>query len=387
MYKIGQEEVDAVAKVLLGGQPFRYMKGGECSRFEARYAKYLDVKHVLMTASGTNALTAGLQALQIGPGDEVIVPCHTYMATAVAVLAAGAIPVIVDIADTLTLDPDALEAAVGPRTRAVIPVHMWGLPCDMNRIMDICKRHKLLVIEDACQGVGGGYEGRKLGTIGDMGAFSFNFYKNMTAGEGGAIVTNDPALMQRAQCGIDCCSYYWTGDQKQAEHYISNGARATEIAGAILNVQLDRIDSMIKAMRRQKKRILKETADTGLLPARLNSIDHECGTHTMFTLPSVAQAEAFAAAAGCGIAGKTGRHVYTVWHAILDHKGGHHPSLNPFLMPENKECRMDYSPQMCEKSLDILNRTVMIGNHPDRKRDEVTALIRKLRNAAKEVLS
>jgi dTDP-4-amino-4,6-dideoxygalactose transaminase len=128
----------------------------------------------------------------------VLIPAHTYMATATSVLAAGAIPVIVDIDETLTIDPEALEAAIGPRTRAVVPVHMWGTACAMERIMVIAARHKLIVIEDACQGVGGSYEGRKFGTIGDAGCFSFNYYKNMTAGEGGGVAVNDDTLAERA---------------------------------------------------------------------------------------------------------------------------------------------------------------------------------------------
>src|SRR5690606_12132957 len=132
---------------------------------------WLGTRHVALTVSGTFALTASLIALGIGPGDEVLVPAHTYMATATAVLAAGAIPVIVDVDESITIDPDAVEDAIGPRTKAVIPVHMWGAACNMDAIMRVARRHGLKVIEDTCQGVGGGYEGRKLGTIGDIGAF------------------------------------------------------------------------------------------------------------------------------------------------------------------------------------------------------------------------
>jgi len=386
MYRIGQKEVDAVARVLLSGKIFRYGPKTECARFERRYARFLGVKHVVMTASGTNALTAALVGLRIGPGDEVIVPACTYMATAIAVLAAGAIPVIAEVDDSITIDPEDVERKIGPRTRAVIPVHMWGLPCNMDAIMDIAERHGLLVVEDACQAVGGGYKGRMLGSIGHAGAFSFNYYKNMTAGEGGAVVTNDARVMERARCMIDCCSFYWNGRDEYTEHFASNGARATEIAGAILNVQLDRIRGIINALRRRKQRILRETEDTGLQPIRAHSLDWECGSHVMYILPSAQQAEAFARIVGCGIAGRTGRHVYTEWDPILDRKGAHHPALNPYLLPENRECRKEYSKDMCPRSLDILNRTVMIGTHPDRKRPDVTRLIRRIRRAAREVL-
>jgi len=388
MLRVGQKEADAVAKVLLSGKVFRYGKlGGQCERFERRYAKYLGVKHVWLTSSGTTALTAALAGLGIGPGDEVAVPACTYMATPISVLAAGAIPVIVDIDESITMDPKALDAAVGPRTRAVVPVHMWGLPCDMKRIARVARKHGLLVVEDACQGVGGSYEGRKLGSIGSTGAFSFNYYKNMTCGEGGAVVTDDPQVAERAGCLIDCCRFYWDGRQEGFRPFTSNGSRASELEGAMMNVQLDRLDPMIRAMRRQKHRILRETAETHLEPIRANSLEHECGSHVMYTLPSQAQADAFAELTGGTVAGKTGRHVYTEWDAIFNHRGAHHPALDPFKLPANRRCRKTYTKSMCAASLEILNRTVMLTNHPDHTRAEVTERIRTIRRAAKQVLS
>jgi len=169
MYVVGREEIEAVARVIGSGALFRYGVGSECDRFEARYAGYLGRKHFTLAASGSNALAAAMTAVGLGPGDEVLVPAHTYMATATSVLAVGAIPVIVDIDETLTIAAAAVEAAIGPRPRAVVPVPMWGAACDMDAIMAVAERHNLLVIEDACQGVGGGYEGRKLGSIGHVG--------------------------------------------------------------------------------------------------------------------------------------------------------------------------------------------------------------------------
>ena len=387
MLRVGQKEVDAIAKVLLSGKVFRYGGlGGQCGRFERRWAKYLGVKCVWMTSSGTTALTAALAGLGIGPGDEVAVPACTYMATVISVLAAGAIPIVVDVDESITMDPRALARAIGPRTRAVVPVHMWGLPCDMGRIMRFARKHGLLVVEDACQGVGGGYEGRKLGSIGHAGAFSFNYYKNMTCGEGGAVVTNDERVGERAGCMVDCCRFYWDGREDSFVPYAANGARASEIEGAMMNAQLDRIDPMIRAMRRQKKRILRETADAGLTPIRHNSPDHECGTHVMYLLPTAEGADEFARLAGGTVAGKTGRHVYTEWDPLFAHRGAHHPAMDPFRLPANKPCRTKYTKQMCSTSLGILNRTVMLGNHPDRTRSDVTALIRKIKLAARAVL-
>src|SRR5438552_5280194 len=132
MYAAGQEEIDAIANVIRNHALFRYGIGNECDRFEERYARYLGTKHFALAASGSNALAAAMIGVGLGPGDEVIIPAHTYMATATSVLAAGAIPIIVDIDETLTIDPAALAAAIGPRTRGVVPVHMWGTACDMD---------------------------------------------------------------------------------------------------------------------------------------------------------------------------------------------------------------------------------------------------------------
>ena len=386
MYRVGQKEIDEVAKVIASGKVFRYGIGGQCDRFERRYAKELGVKYVYMTASGTNSLTAALVGLGIGPGDEVIVPACTYMATAVAVCAVGAIPIIVDVDDTITIDPKAVEASIGPQTRAVIPVHMWGLCCDMDKIMKVARRHKLFVVEDACQAVGGGYKGKMLGAIGHVGAFSFNYYKNMTAGEGGAVVTNDERAYHRVRCAVDCCGYYWKGRESWGEHFVSNGARASELEGAMLNAQLDQLPGMIKALRRQKKRVLKETADTGLKPVRAPSLDYECGSTVLYTLDTAEKADKFAELVGGTVTLKTGRHVYTEWDPIFAHKGAHHEALNPFKLRENRKCRMKYTKDMCPQSLDILGRTVMVGLHPDNKRDRVTAIIRKIKDAARQVL-
>jgi dTDP-4-amino-4,6-dideoxygalactose transaminase len=367
VYLAGEEEIAAIAKVIRSGALFRYGVGHECDRFEKRYAAHLGVRDFALAASGSNALAAAMIAVGLGPGDEVLIPAHTYMATATSVLTVGAIPVIVDIDESLTIDPRAVEAAIGPRTRAVVPVHMWGTACAMGAIMDIARRRGLLVIEDACQGVGGGYEGRKFGSIGDIGCFSFNFYKNMTCGEGGGVAVDSDALAERARCAIDPCHFYWQGRHDTEQPFSANGARASELMGAMLNVQLDRIDGMIGAMRRERDRILDGVAplaNLGVKAAPLNSAKHDCATHVILSLPSAEGAQRFTALFPCVIAGRTGRHNYTEWDQVLMGLGAAHPKMNPFEFPANAECRRTYSKTMCARSLEILNRTVMVPTHP-----------------------
>ncbi|MBI1775760.1 MAG: aminotransferase class I/II-fold pyridoxal phosphate-dependent enzyme [Proteobacteria bacterium] len=389
MYVVGQAEIDAIAKIINSKALFRYGIGGECDRFETRYARYLASRHFMLAASGSNALAAAMIAAGLGPGDEVLIPAHTYMASATSVLAVGAIPVIVDVDETLTIDPDALEDAIRPRTRAVVPVHMWGAACNMDRIMAIAGKHDLIVIEDACQGVGGGYKGRRLGSIGQLGAFSFNYYKNMTSGEGGGVATSDAKLAERVRCAIDPCHFYWNGRSDAIQPFVTNGARASELMGAMLNVQLDRLDGMIAAMRAERRRVLdgtKHLGNLGLRPTPMHSPDDDCATQTMYTLPSETAADRFIKIFPSVIAGRTGRHTYTEWDQVLMGAGAAHPAMNPYNMPANAECRRSYSKDMCARSLEILNRTVMVATHPLHTERDVEDMIHNIGEAARVAL-
>ncbi len=391
MYVVGEEEIEALAQVIRSGRLFRYGEGeSECDRFERRYAEYLGVDHTALTVSGTYALSAAMIAVGLGPGDEVLIPAHTYMATATAVLTTGAIPVIVDVDESITISPEAIEAAIGPRTKAIVPVHIWGAACNMNAIMEIAERHGLSVIEDACQGVGGGYEGRMFGSIGHIGAFSFNYYKNMTSGEGGAISTSDEELAKRARCAIDPCHFYWTGREDGMKPFAGNGGRASELQGAMLNVQLDRLGGMIAKMRAQKKKIVSATArldNLGLKLSPMNSPDHDCAAHVMYLMPTVEQAAKFVKVFPAVIAGKTGRHTYTEWDQVLMGVGAAHPAMNPYNHPDNAECRTEYSKDMCAGSLDILNRTVMVPTNPTDTDAETDGIIHNIEMAARVALA
>jgi len=388
MYTVGEEEIEAIARVIRSGALFRYRENSECERFERRYAEALGVAHLDLSASGTLALSAALIGLGIGPGDEVLVPAHTYMATATSVLAVGAIPVLVEVDASITIDPEALEAAIGPATRAVIPVHMWGAACAMDRIMEIARRHGLFVIEDACQGVGGGYEGRMMGSIGHAGAFSFNYFKNMTSGEGGGVATSDKAVAERVRCSIDPCHFYWQGREEDLRPFAGAGARASELMGAMLNVQLDRIEGIVSAMRRNRRRILDQTrglGNLGLSLTPMHSPDYDCGAQLMFNLPSAGAAAAFAGLTGGVVAGRTGRHTFVNWEQILTHEGAHHPSVDPYNLPQNAGTRRDIPEGFGARSLDILDRTVMVPMDPGHTEEDLEAIAHNIRLAATEV--
>ena len=244
-----QQEERALLDVLHSGQwwsgaqaydPDGSEVPSKVSVFETAFAAYCGATYGLACSTGTAAIEIALKAAGIGPGDEVIVPPYTFLATASAPLLVGAIPVFCDIqADTLNLDPDRVEAAITPHTRAIIPVHFAGLAADMDRLVAIGRAHNLFVLEDAAHAHGATSNGRYLGTIGDAGTFSFQASKNMTAGEGGLILTNDGQLAEL------CNSYIWAG-RKLAfawyEHFrLGWNFRLTEFQAALLSEQLTRL--------------------------------------------------------------------------------------------------------------------------------------------------
>jgi dTDP-4-amino-4,6-dideoxygalactose transaminase len=191
---LGQEEIDAVADVIRSGI---VAQGPRVKELEAAWAEYCGVRHAIATSNGTLALMALFEQLGIGPGDEIITVAHTFAATANAILSTGAVPVFIDIEpDTYLIDAKRIEAAITPRTRAIVPVHLYGLVADMDMILAIAGRHGLDVVEDACQAHGAMYRGRRAGSFGH-GAFSLYATKNMTTGEGGFVTTNDDGLADR----------------------------------------------------------------------------------------------------------------------------------------------------------------------------------------------
>ena len=236
----GKEEEHALLRALHSGK-WGKLDGGEVRRFEERFADYCGAKHGIAVVNGTISLRIALMAAGIEAGDEVIIPPYTFFATASAVVEANATPIFVDIdRATFNIDPAAIEAAITKRTRAIIPVHLGGLPCDMDAIMAIAQRHGLVVIEDAAHAHGSAYRGRNVGGIGHMGSFSFQSSKNLTCGEGGIIVTNDDAFAERCRSIHNCGRV--PGGAWYEHHVISGNYRLGEFAGAILNCQFERLE-------------------------------------------------------------------------------------------------------------------------------------------------
>lgn len=244
IFNLNEEE--AVLNVLRSGNWFY---GERVKEFEKNFSKFQDAKYGITVTNGTSGLEIALKCLGIGAGDEVIVTPYSFISSATSALLANAVPVFADIEeDTFNISPKAIEEAITERTRAIIPVHIGGLPCDMDAIMHIARDNNLKVIEDACHSWGSKWSNIGIGSIGDAGIFSFQMYKNITAGEGGIIITNNRKLAET------CYSYIRVGRKEEEawyKHFILGGCfRMTEIQAAILNVQLSRLEEQNEIRRK-----------------------------------------------------------------------------------------------------------------------------------------
>ncbi len=373
MYRIGKEEIDAVARAINTKDFFKINNSGcEVLNFENELKSYIDTDYCLLMSSGFGSLTSALIGLGIGPGDEVIVPAYTYIATALAVTAVGAIPVIVEVDETLTIDTKEVEKKISKNTKAVIPVHIQGFPCNMSELKDIAQKYNIAIVEDACQSMGGKFNGEYLGTIGDAGAYSYNYYKIMTAGEGGALVTNNRKIYERALIYHDASAVAFFGSQLDGiSEPIFGGTefRISDITGAILREQLKKLPSIMEDLHKNKFKLIDMLSDCGFVAPSHDS-DGDCATTLALRFDTAEKCSKFAE--NCENDGlsvvvpiNTGKHIYTNWTQIMEKRGALHPAMDPFKMDENKGLQMDYTMDMCPRTLNLLARTAYIAINPD----------------------
>ena len=272
----GREEEQRLLATLRSGK-WGKLHGPEVAEFERRFAALHGCKHGIGVVNGTVSLRIALMAAGIRAGDEVIVPPYTFLATATAVVEANAVPVFADVElDTFNLDPKAVAAAITPRTRAIMPVHIAGQPADMKGIMRLARRHKLVVIEDAAHAHAALFDGRPVGSLGHIGSFSFQSSKNLTSGEGGIIVTSDDALAEASRSIHNCGRR--SGGIWYEHHVISGNYRLGEFQGAVLNCQLARLEEQTKLRDRNGGRLARRlSAIPGLYPQRRTP---ECTRHS-----------------------------------------------------------------------------------------------------------
>jgi dTDP-4-amino-4,6-dideoxygalactose transaminase len=365
---IGKEEEDEVLDVIRGGGwLFRY--GDEKDPAFKRKVKTLEemveakfrTKHALAVSSGTSALITALSALGIGPGDEVIVPGYTFIASISSIIIARAVPVLAEVDESLTLDPADVERKISPRTKAIMAVHMLGNPCNLDALGAIASKHKLILIEDAAQAFGGSWKGRRLGTQGRMGIYSFNIFKTINAGDGGMVVTDDDELYFRAfgyhdQGHLPSRSGVEIGNRS----IVGQNYRMNELSGAFLIAQFRRLDTIIGRLREIKTRLKSRLeAVPGLSFRKINDVAGECNTLLTVLLPDADVAAKLAKKLNTTTVSKSGWHVYSNMEQILgknmitDHGCPYNCATYP--------CKQDYRKGMLPRTDDLVARAINIS--------------------------
>ncbi len=366
---VGEEEIQAVAELLRSQALFRHREGGETNQMEQEAASFLGVRHTLMVNSGTSALICALTGVGVGPGDEVIIPGYTFIATAAAVIATGAVPVIAEIDESLGLDPIDAERKITPHTKAIVPVHMRGVPAKLNDLIAMARRNNLRVVEDCCQSVGAEYMGQKVGTFGDAGAWSLNYYKTISAGEGGLVYTDDRDVFERACFAADPGLPMWKEashvSEWQNEPFPRQTYRPSEVLAAIARVQLSKMKIILDHQRTLKKTFLSGLDESGsYFHQYVEDPVGDTGVSASVILHDKEIAIGYAhalKAEGVEVAtiyndGFPDRHIYSYWDAIIE-KRSPHPTGYPWKDPAYKG-NVEYSKDMCPQTLDILGRTL-----------------------------
>jgi dTDP-4-amino-4,6-dideoxygalactose transaminase len=388
---MGDEEIAAAAEVMRSQKLFRYGGTGQCEALEKEAGEWLGVKHAVFLTTGTAGLTCALAALQIGPGDEVIVPGYTYIATAAAVLTVGAVPVIAEIDESLGLDPQDCAGKITPHTRAVIAVHMQGVPCRLDAIRNVARERGLHVIEDCCQAVGSSYRGAKTGVGSSAGSWSLNFFKAITCGEGGLFFTSDADAFERALFQHDPALPMWLKDRPtwHTPPFSRDCYRGNEITAAIARVQLRKLPAILAHCRGLKQRLLGRLAPSPRCYVRQHVDDPagECGFSFAMIARTTDLAQRLTAALRAegleiGSAYNEGfpdRHIYAYWDSIIG-KNAPTPAGYPWKDPAYKG-RVEYARDMCPRTLDILRRALRVSIHMnlrERHIDQIADAVNKV---------
>lgn len=365
MYFIGDEEIEALKKLFEKKRFYRYQSSylSECDLFEKEFSEYTATPHSLLLSSGTNALMVSLLAAGIQPGDEVLVPTYTFVATAAAVVQAGAIPVLVDIDKNLSLDLTQAKKKISDRTKAVILVHMDGLVADVVNTRKFCDEHSLIFIEDVAQAIGASFENKKLGSFGTFGCFSLNENKNISCGEGGIVVMQDRKAYEKAFCLHDTPAQFNPTKKDfftEISPFLGFSMRVSEIQGAIMRVQLKRLDFILGELRKRKTALcdsLRSLSDINVIDAYSPG---ECASSLHLQLADPEKTNLIGKKlreAGYLFAPVTTRpaHASWKWSHLLGERSHLQPDTNPFLKTDKK---YSYHPSEYLQSVEVLMRTM-----------------------------
>jgi dTDP-4-amino-4,6-dideoxygalactose transaminase len=379
--EVGDAELRALERVVRSKNLFRYYGVGEgpqeVAAFEREFAEHMGAGRALAVNAGSSALICGLIGSGVGPGDEVIVPAYTWNATPNAVLAAGALPVLAEVDESLTLDPADAERKITRRTKAILPVHMRGNAADMLSLVELARARGVAVVEDVCQAAGASFAGNRLGTFGDAAAFSLQFNKIITTGEGGVMITSRDDVYATAIEVHDCAGPVRDGGGPP--RFPGWNFRASELTGAVGRVQLARLDGLLERMRANHERL---AAAVGRLPGltlrRSNAFAGDAG----IALVAYAETAALAAEAASALRaegvpatqlyspGFVDLHVYPFWRPVLDAIGAAGAAE-----PE------------CPRTLDLLSRAVHLDVPPQLDQQDLEEYELALRKVALGVLA
>lgn len=389
----GEEEKKAVMEVIDSKSPFRYYGSnvlGKAKEFENALSQKLGNKYTLGVTSGTAALVVALKAAGIGPGDKVIVPACTFLATPGAVICAGAVPIFADIDESMSIDPESISKVVDKYTKAIIPVPILGNPCQMDRVMQAAKKHNLIVIEDVAQSCGSKFNGQYSGTFGNINCFSLQMNKIITTGDGGAVSTNDSKLYERA------VRYHDQGMFREKEGFLSKSPaddvfigqnyRMSEVSGAIALAQVKKLDFIIESMRKAKYTIKEQIKDIkGLEFRRINDEAGDAGNALIMLLPNAEINKEFRHALNeegieTGML-YNGEPIYML-PQIFNKKTAENSGFpfNQF----NEE--IVYARDMCPASWDIMSRNALIGLSPTFNEQDVEDIVKAIRKVASYIL-
>jgi 8-amino-3,8-dideoxy-alpha-D-manno-octulosonate transaminase len=390
-----EKERAEVLDVLDTGSPFRWYGPGappkKVLQFEKEFAARMGAKYALAVTSGTTALQAAMAALEIGPGDEVILPSWTWHSCFNAVVLAGALPVCAEIDESFGLDPDDIERHITPNTKVILTAHLQGNPCNLERILEIAKKHKIRLLEDCAQSVGASYKGKPVGSWGDIAIYSLQLNKTITAGEGGAVCTSDPALFERAARfhdlgGLRSQHEEYIGKAK-LDWFIGTNYRMNEFSGGVLLAQTRKLDKIVNSVRSNAAQIYEGVRDLpGIRFRQRFDPAGEIGTGVFIDFKTKERRERFIAAMraeNVPAAGPGGSVVLPVLPHIIAKKTVH-PKWPSFTSERGRAIR--YGAETCPRTLDVLGRFGGVLMDPKHTKADIADVIAAIRKVYPEVM-
>ncbi|MBN2293835.1 MAG: DegT/DnrJ/EryC1/StrS family aminotransferase [Pirellulales bacterium] len=379
-------------EVLESRQPFRWWNSNsKVLQFEKKYAAHLGVKNALGVSSGTTALYTAMAAMEIGPGDEVIIPAWTWYADYDTIVLSGALPIFAEIDESLAIDPNDIEKRITPRTKAIVPSHLQGGVADMDAIMEIARKHNLIVLEDFSQCVGGRYKGKFLGSIGNLGINSFQLGKTITSGEGGAFVSGDDKLFERAirfhDVGTIRSPYTQQLKGGVLASFTGCNFRMNEFTGAVLKGQVQKLDTICSRLRANARKVREGIADLpGIKLRKTNDLDGDLGITIFLDHGNRQQRDQFLRALraeGISASGPGGSVILPA-DPRIEKKATVHPDWPSFNTPQGKAVR--YGAESYPRTVDIINRfggVIMDPNFNEKDLEDIVKAIRKVYLAKK----